>query len=122
MVGTISFVLDNMPGDGSAGDVSLDGFSPRPYSQSMRKENIQTHEYRYTVLFEHAEEGGYVAYVPALPGCQTQGETLEEAREMAKEAILCYLESLRKDTLPIPPDITSDERVKEVLTVSLHPA
>ena len=48
-------------------------------------------EYTYTVLFEPAEEGGYVVTVPALPGCVTQGETLEEAREMATDAILGYI-------------------------------
>jgi hypothetical protein len=43
--------------------------------------------YRYTVLFEPAEEGGYVATCPALPGLVTEGDTLDEAREMAKDAI-----------------------------------
>ena len=56
--------------------------------QGMNKEE----EYTYTVLFEPAEEGGYVVTVPALPGCVTQGDTLEEAREMATDAILGYLE------------------------------
>lgn len=88
----------------------------------MRRENIRTTEYSFTVLFEPAEEGGYVVSVPALPGCYTQGETLEEARAMAKDAILGYLESLQKDGLPIPSDIDSRERVKEVLTVALGPA
>ena len=41
----------------------------------------------YTVFFEEAPEGGYVAIVPALPGCHTQGETLEEAERNAAEAI-----------------------------------
>ncbi|NQS98761.1 MAG: type II toxin-antitoxin system HicB family antitoxin [candidate division Zixibacteria bacterium] len=59
-------------------------------------------QYKYTVIFEPAEEGGYVVRVPALPGCYTQGETLEEAKEMAHEAIAGYLESLQKDGLPIP--------------------
>lgn len=58
--------------------------------------------YQYTVLFEPAEEGGYIVHVPALPGCVTQGETLEEARAMAREAILGYLESLRKHGEEIP--------------------
>ena len=51
-------------------------------------------EYRYTVVFEPAEEGGYVVTVPALGGLTTQGETLAEARAMAKEAILGYLEAV----------------------------
>ncbi len=58
----------------------------------MKKENI----YQYTVFYEPAEEGGYIVHVPALPGCVTEGDTLEEAREMARDAIQCYLESLAK--------------------------
>ena len=61
-------------------------------------------EYRYTVLFEPAEEGGFVATCPALPGLITEGDTIEEAREMAQDAIRGYLESLRKDGQPIPVD------------------
>ena len=53
--------------------------------------------YRYTVIFEPAEEGGYVVYVPALNGAATQGETLEEAWEMAKDLIIGYLEALAKN-------------------------
>jgi predicted RNase H-like HicB family nuclease len=48
----------------------------------------------YSVFYEEAPEGGYVAFVPALPGCHTQGETLDEAQRNVKEAIALYLESL----------------------------
>lgn len=65
---------------------------------------MATKEYSFTVLFEPAEEGGYVVTCPALPGLVTEGNTLEEAREMAKDAIRAYIESLRKDGLPIPPN------------------
>ena len=76
-----------------------------------------TSEYRYTVLFEPAEEGGYVATCPAMPGLVTEGDTLDEAREMVRDAIRGYLESLHKDGLPIPEDIrSSDDPVKVVLT------
>ncbi len=61
-------------------------------------------EYNYTVLFEPAEEGGYVVTCPALPGLVTEGDSLEEAREMARDAIRAYLESLQKDGRSIPPD------------------
>ena len=44
-------------------------------------------EYRYTVLFEPAEEGGYVATCPALPGLVTEGDTLDEVRVMVRDAI-----------------------------------
>ena len=50
--------------------------------------------YRYKVIIEPAEEGGYCVFVPTLNNLATQGETIEEAREMAKEAITGYLEAL----------------------------
>jgi predicted RNase H-like HicB family nuclease len=59
----------------------------------------------YTVVFEEAEEGGYIASVPMLAGCLSQGETVEEARENIKEAIGAYLESLRKHDEEIPVEI-----------------
>ena len=61
-------------------------------------------EHRYTVLFEPAEEGGYIVTCPALPGLVTEGDTYEEAHQRAVEAIEGYLESLQKDGLPFPPD------------------
>ena len=47
---------------------------------------------KFRVVLEEAEEGGYVVYVPALPGCVSQGETKEEALENIKEAIEVYLD------------------------------
>ena len=44
-------------------------------------------ERTYTVNIEPCEEGGYWAYVPALPGCFTQGETLDEVVRMAQDAV-----------------------------------
>ena len=78
----------------------------------------QTHS--FTVLFEPAEEGGYTVTVPALPGLVTEGDTLEEAREMARDAIRCYLESLQKDNEPMPSDVElHEEPVKEKVTIAL---
>ena len=56
----------------------------------------------FSVIYEAAPEGGYVVYVPVLPGCHTQGETLEEAEKNIREAISVYLESLlsHKERLP----------------------
>lgn len=48
----------------------------------------------YSVYYEEAPDSGYVAFVPALPGCHTQGETLEEAESNVIEAIGLYLECL----------------------------
>ncbi len=56
----------------------------------------------YSVFYEQAAEGGYVAFVPSLPGCHTQGDTLEETERNVKEAIALYLESLIAHGEPIP--------------------
>jgi len=56
----------------------------------------------YSVFYEQAPEGGYVAFVPALPGCHTQGETLEETECNVKEAIALCLESLTAHGEAIP--------------------
>jgi len=58
--------------------------------------------YSWSVFYEQAPEGGYVASVPALPGCHTQGDTIEEAEQNIKEAIALYLESLAAHGEPIP--------------------
>lgn len=59
---------------------------------------MRPREYKFTVLFEPAEEGGYVVRCPALPGLVTEGNTLAEARAMALDAIRAYIESLRMDS------------------------
>ena len=53
--------------------------------------------YNFTVLLTPDETGGYVVTCPALPGVVTQGETIEEARAMAVEAIQCHIESMIED-------------------------
>jgi antitoxin HicB len=83
------------------------------------EETITTREYSYTVVFEPAEEGGYTVTCPTLPGLVTEGDTLEEARAMAADAIRCYLESLRIDEMPIPVEEDEDEPLREKITVHL---
>jgi len=67
---------------------------------------------RYRVLIEQDEDGVYIAEVPALPGCISQGKTRREAIDNIKEAIAGYLESLNAHGEPVPPSIT--EEVVEV--------
>ena len=60
-------------------------------------------EYQYTIILDpDPEEGGYTVTVPALPGCVTQGETIEEAIAMAKDAIRLYIETFIADGEPVP--------------------
>ena len=56
---------------------------------------------KYRVLIEQDEDGVYVAEVPSLPGCISQGETREQALENIREAIAGYLESLEAHGEPV---------------------
>ena len=67
-----------------------------------RKESISAAAYSYTVLLQPEPEGGYTVTCPTLPGLVTYGESLEEARAMAADAIRGYIECLREDGEPIP--------------------
>ena len=63
---------------------------------------------KYRVLIEQDEDGVYVAEVPSLPGCISQGQTREQALENIREAIMGYLESLEAHDEPVPPPITEE--------------
>lgn len=58
----------------------------------------------YSVVVHEAEEGGFWVGVPALPGCYSQGESVEEALGNVKEAIELYLEALRDEGQDAPAD------------------
>jgi antitoxin HicB len=60
---------------------------------------------KYRILIEQDEDNMYVAEVPSLPGCVSQGKTRTEAIENAKDAIQGYIESLKKHNESIPPSI-----------------
>ncbi len=69
----------------------------------------------YTAIFQKAPEGGYVASVPALPGCMTQGETFEETRANIQDAIAGYIEVLKEDGDDVP--IESAEHIAATVQV-----
>ncbi len=73
-------------------------------------------EYGYRVIYEELTEGGYQVIVPALSGIVTYGRTVEEAREMARDAIGCHLRGLRKDGEEIPsgPFARKDPLIEEL--------
>ena len=74
-----------------------------------------TKVFTYTVILEKAKEGGYIAFVPLLPGCATQGETFEEATENIKDAIQGYIAVLREDREPVP--IENEEHISATVAV-----
>ena len=63
---------------------------------------------KYRVLIEPDEDGVFVAQVPSLPGCISQGATRDEALHNVREAIAGYLESLRVHGDPVPPPIQEE--------------
>ncbi len=63
---------------------------------------------KYRALIEQDEDGMFVAEVPALPGCISQGRTREEALLNIQEAIAAYLESLKAHGEPVPPSINEE--------------
>jgi len=69
---------------------------------------------KYTVIIEKGRESGYVAYVPVLKGCVSQGETRKEALKNIKEAMEAYIEALIEDGLPVPTEVGKDTVELEV--------
>ena len=63
---------------------------------------------KFRVLIEQDEDGVFVAEVPSLPGCVSQGTSREEALENIREAIAGYVESLEVHGDPIPPPISEE--------------
>ena len=71
---------------------------------------------RYTILLTpEPEQGGYIVDVPALPGCHTLGDTLEEAIANAREAIAGWIESAEKHGEPIP----EEQAPPQVITIDV---
>jgi predicted RNase H-like HicB family nuclease len=69
----------------------------------------------YTIVVEPDESGAFVVSVPALPGCFTQGTTIEECKERAAEAIEVHIAGLIADGEPVPEEVGSPQ----LLTVTV---
>jgi predicted RNase H-like HicB family nuclease len=73
---------------------------------------------KFKIVLEKDEDDGFVATVPSLPGCVSQGETEEEALANIKEAISRHMESLAADDQPIVKAVSKKIK-KSVVSVSL---
>ena len=62
---------------------------------------------KYDVLFEEQQDGGFTVTVPSLPGCISEGDTFEEAKENIADAIKLYVEDLAHDGEEIPQEGTN---------------
>lgn len=63
---------------------------------------------KYRVVVAQDEDGMFLAEVPALPGCISEGKSRDDAMRNVREAIEAYLESLKKHNEPVPPPITEE--------------
>lgn len=71
-------------------------FAPR---RRTNRRTIESVEQQFTIIFEPAEEGGFTAYIPEVPGAVSEGETKEEAREMVLDAMRELLAFRRDEAL-----------------------
>ncbi len=78
------------------------------------KKTVEVGRRVYTVLLTAAEEGGYTVTCPALPGVVTEGDSVEEALDMAKDAIKGHLQMLQDLGEPIPESEVSTAFLIEV--------
>ena len=60
----------------------------------------------YTVIYERAEDGGWGAYAPDLPGLGVIGDTLEETEQLIREGLRLHIAGLVEDGLPVPESVT----------------
>jgi predicted RNase H-like HicB family nuclease len=75
----------------------LIAYSPQPVVRVYAISTRRRKRMKLKVVLEPSEEGGYTAHVPSLPGCISEGETMDEALTNIKEAIGLYLESVEDD-------------------------
>jgi len=82
------------------------------YFQQIINRRILLFIMKFRVIIQQDEDGMFIAECPSLPGCVSQGKTREEALQNVRDAIIGYLESLKKHNEPIPPPI--DEEIVEI--------
>jgi len=84
------------------------------------RETAKNRSYRYTVYFEPQTDGGFAVVFPAFPEIVTFGRTLDEARAMARDALRCHLEGLRKDGAAIAPEMPpAGQPIREEVVVAI---
>jgi len=66
-------------------------------------------KFKYTIVIEQDEDGVYIVSCPALKGCYSQGDTVEEAIENIKDAIKLHIEARQSIGEPIPIEVVMDE-------------
>ena len=71
----------------------------------------------YRILLKKEPEGGYTVIVPLLSGCVTYGDTIDEAKKMAREAVELYVETLEAHGEDIP---VEDDMLEAIVTIETN--
>jgi predicted RNase H-like HicB family nuclease len=89
------------------------------YNSTMNR--ISPSERAFTVVIHpgEADEGGYWAEVPALPGCHSEGDTYAETLANVREAIECYIEALQQLGKPIPDEPQPHQVTRQAVKVAV---
>ncbi len=66
-------------------------------------------KYKFRIIIEQDEDGIYIASCPALQGCYSQGDTIEEAKKNIEEAIRLHIEARQSAGEPVPVEVLMDE-------------
>jgi predicted RNase H-like HicB family nuclease len=89
-------------------------------SKKQGRTTVPRDSYHYTVYFEPQTDGTFAVVFPAFPEIVTFGRTLDEARAMARDALRCHLEGLRKDGETISPETPpAGQPIREEVVVAL---
>ncbi|OGF63225.1 hypothetical protein A2926_03775 [Candidatus Giovannonibacteria bacterium RIFCSPLOWO2_01_FULL_44_40] len=75
---------------------------------------MKSNNYTFRVIIEPSEDGGYHGFVPLLKGLHTQGDDIEKVRQNLKEATICHLRGLLKDSEPVPQEENALEMVQSI--------
>jgi len=78
------------------------------------KKVVKARDYKFIAIIKLAEEGGYYAYCPLLPGCTSQGETYSEAVANIEDAIKGMVEAMVKQGDPLPLEVTEENYVLDI--------
>ena len=70
----------------------------------------------YSIILMPEEPGGFFVSVPALPGCYTQGQTIEECRERATEAVRVHIEGLEAEGQAVPEEVGTPRLLRVTVT------
>jgi predicted RNase H-like HicB family nuclease len=93
--------------------------SSRQSQTILFKEETMNQSYYFKVLYEKSRNGGYRAWVPALPACQASGASMTQTRSRIAEAIRCYCLNMLENGAAIPQTLPGQPTIVDEIQISL---